>query len=313
MTRIAAKRVPRAPRVTVYGRTYLDAEVEVPLATLAEGKGKVDARVAAVFGGFACNAARALAPRFRPGEVRAVTVLSWLDWLRLRHALPEGIGLDPILAGGPEAPLAPVSVIINPARECRILRDRADHDAALWRLDAVEGGALASHLHVAGRLPTPFVAAVLRRCRKGGGRFAWCGGDSLSRALERECDLVLVNTAEAGRMLGETGTTRELAEALAARATRPGAVRVVTGRGQAPTIAAQRVGRAIRCHSSRPAAIPAARITRLLGVGDAFAATFLAAACFDGRGRPRPVLAVAPALAVAQRAAARFITSHRAR
>ena len=54
-------------KVAVYGRTYLDAELEVPLASLAEGKGKLDVEVRAVLGGFGCNAARALAARL-PGR-----------------------------------------------------------------------------------------------------------------------------------------------------------------------------------------------------------------------------------------------------
>ncbi len=49
--------------IAIYGRTYLDAEVAVALAVLAEGKGKVDVEVTPVLGGFACNAARALARR----------------------------------------------------------------------------------------------------------------------------------------------------------------------------------------------------------------------------------------------------------
>ena len=71
------------PRVALYGRTYWDAEVEVELQTLGAGKGKVDAQVVTRLGGFAFNAARALAGRFAPGAVRVVTVAPSLDLPRL--------------------------------------------------------------------------------------------------------------------------------------------------------------------------------------------------------------------------------------
>ena len=35
-------------RIALYGRTYLDAEVQVALSSLTAGKGKIDARVVAV-------------------------------------------------------------------------------------------------------------------------------------------------------------------------------------------------------------------------------------------------------------------------
>lgn len=300
----------RGPRIALYGRTYLDVEVQVPLASLAAAKSKVDAQVIAIHGGFACNAARALGGRFARGDLRVVTVTSWLDWPRLRESLPDAVELDAILTDAAE-PLPPISVIIDPARACRIFRDRSERDAPCWRVDRVPSGALGARLHVAGRLPPEFVAELLASSRARQARFAWCGGDSLPLELERECDLMCVNTAEANRLLGTAGRTpRELAEALVGRARVRDAVRVVTGGGQAPTVAAFRQGGAVRCHQARPAPVPPERITRLLGVGDAFAARFLAEACFDARGAPRRRLEVAGALAAAQRVAARFITAH---
>ncbi len=301
----------RDPRISFYGRTYLDVEVQVPVESLAAKKGKVDARVSAVHGGFAANAARAVGSRFAPGEVRVVTATSWADWPRLRHGLPAGVALDAIVTGAGDS-LPPISVIIDPARACRIFRDRAEHDAADWQLERVPAGALSARLHVLGRLPGPFAARLLARSREEGARFAWCGGDALPPELERDCDLLCVNSAEAGRLLGASGVSpRRLAEALAARARVKDAVRVVTGGGKSATAAAFRVGRGVRCHEAEPAAVAARRITRLLGVGDAFAAHFVAAACFDARGLPRRRLEVGRALVAAQRAAGRFITTAR--
>lgn len=295
-------------KISFYGRTYLDIEVQVPLASLSAGKSKVDAKVATVHGGFACNAARALARRFAPDQVRVVTLTSWLDWPLLRESLPKQVALDAIVRGG-GSPLPPVSVIIDPARACRILRDPCDGDAAEWKVEQIPAGALAARLHVLGRLPPAFALAVLERSRSAKARFAWCGGDSLPRELEEECDVLCVNSAEAKRLLGETeATPRQLAEALAARARVRDAVRVVTGGGKAATAAAFRDGRAVRCREASPAPVRPERITRLLGVGDAFAAHFLAEACFDARQAARPRLEVARALAAAQEAAGKFIT-----
>jgi len=295
------------PLVAVYGRTYWDAEVAVDLASLASGKGKVDARVAVVQGGFALNAARALAPLLPAGALRVVTLTSWHDWPRLAAALPEGALLDAILSADSAPP--PVSIIVNPARECRILRDRHEHDHDGWRVDRVAQGALSARLHIVGRLPVAFVSGVLARARAEGARLAWVGGEALPATLERECDIVCVNSREAERLLGAAGTPRELAEALLRRARVKDALRVVTGAGRAATAAAFRVGRRVKCVEARPAAIAAERITTLKGVGDAFAAHFLAAACFDGRHAPRRRLEVAGALVAAQRAAARFISA----
>lgn len=312
--------------VTLYGRTYLDAEVEVPLAKLAQAKGKVDVVVTAVLGGFGCNAARALDSRLPAGALRLVTVTSWLDWPRLRGSLPASVTLDPILDGVGTIPAwPPISVIINPAGECRLLREPSDDDAALWALDRVPSRALDAPLHILGRVPRAFVAELLAHrdglqhaprsgsARPGGAamRIAWCGGDALSIEHEAAMDLLCVNTAEAGRLLGTTDrSTTELARGLAVRARAPGAVRLVTGRGESPAVAAVREARGVRCYlGAPPTKIVASRVKRLKGVGDVFAASFLVDACFDPRGQANARLDVIGALASAQRAASRFITS----
>lgn len=296
------------PRLALYGRTYLDAEVEVPLAVLGEGKGKLDTEVRAIFGGFACNAARALGTRLPSGSVRLVTVTSWLDWPRLRAGLPERIALDAIVDDATDGRWPPISVIINPSGACRLLRGRAEQDAASWSVDRVASGALGARLHAVGRLPIPFVAALLDRSRASDARVAWCGGDALPRELETRCHLLCVNTAEASRLLGATGRSpSELARELARRAP-PGAVRLVTGRGDASPVAAVRGPRGVRLHEgARPVPIPPSKVRRFKGVGDAFAAHFLVEACFDARGTPRRRLEVGGALRSAQRAAAKFI------
>lgn len=294
-------------KVALYGRTYWDAEVEVPIDTLSAGKGKVDARVVTRLGGFAFNAARALAGRFPAGAVRLVTLASRLDWPRFTDALPAGVALDALLMTADPGPL-PVSVILNPARECRILRDPRAHDARAWKLDRVPEEALAARLHVTGRLPQAFVAALLERAHASGAKVAWVGGHAIDRALERACDLICVNTREAARLVGEAGTPRVLATALAARAKAPDAVRVVTGAGAAPTSVAFRAGRSVRVVEAAPP--PARRIVTLLGVGDAFAAHFVVEACFSG-GHPRARPDVRAGLTAGQRGAGRVLTKGR--
>src|SRR5438045_1630776 len=111
--------MPSEPLVAVYGRTYWDAEVELELSSLASGKGKVDAHVTGRCGGFAGNAARSLGPMFPSNAVRVVTVVSAHEEPRVRAALPEGVALDAVVTEG-LGPL-PINVILNPARECRIL------------------------------------------------------------------------------------------------------------------------------------------------------------------------------------------------
>ncbi len=276
--------------LTVYGRAYWDVEVEVPFDVLPAGKGKVDARVVTRMGGFAFNAARALAGR----GVRLVTVAPRLDAQRLKDALPRGVRLDAIWTAD-RAPL-PASVILNPARECRILRQVGDGDARAWRLAQVPKAALAARLHVTGRLPQPFVAALLAHAHRSGARLAWVGGAALGPRLERACDLICVNAREAAQLVGTNDAPRALATALAERARPEDAVRVVTGAGGAPTAVAFREGARVRVIEAAPA--PAKQIVTLLGVGDAFAATFVATA-FDGD--------VGASLKAAQRAAGRFL------
>lgn len=298
--------------VTIYGRTYLDAEVTIPLDVLSEGKGKVDVEVHAHLGGFACNAARAIGARLPAGSVHAVTVCSELDLPRLRARLPAEVISAPILDGSDPTVWPPISVIINPAGQCRLLRGRG-HDDALWRLDAVAPRARAANLHVVGRVPLPFVGELLAH-RAPSMRIAWCGGDAISPGLERELDLACVNVIEAQRLLGTTDASpRVLAEGLAARATRPGAVRLVTGRSTAASVVAVRDGSGIRSHEGVvPAPLLPSQIKRLKGVGDVFAARFLIEACVDEAGQPRAELAVEAALAVAADAATQFITSREA-
>ena len=294
-----------AAKVALYGRTYLDAEVTVPIPSLAEGKGKADVAVTARLGGFACNAARALAGRLPRGALRVVTLISWLDWPRLRAALPDDVELDAILDGAPAWP--PVSVIVNPAGACRLLRGPADDDAARWRIDRVASGALAAPLHIIGRLPGPFVGELLERAHTAGARVAWVGGAALSREHEAAFDLMCVNTAEAQRLLPSgSDSPRELATALATRAA-PGSVRLVTGRASAPAAAALRGRARVTVHEQPPAPIPKAKVRRLKGAGDVFAARFVVEAVFDPRGRPRPRLDVAGALASAHEVTARYI------
>ena len=294
-------------RVSLYSRTYWDALMEVPMETFSEGKGKVDAAVSMVMGGFACNAARTIAGRLGSESVRVVTVASTLDVARIRAHLPADVVLDAIDPGdeGPGWPA--ITVIINPARECRILRDPVAHGDALWRADDVSSAALEAHLHVFGRLPADFVSDVLKRAPKGS-RGAWVGGDDLPRDLEARLDLMCVNSKEAALLLGGKRSPKDAAQALVERATVPGAVRVVTGGGKAATAAAFDDGGQIRCYDASPGAVPREEIKRLLGVGDAFAAMFLTSACFDAEGNPRAQLDAASALDAAQATAARFIT-----
>lgn len=308
----ARPRATTETSVAVYGRTYLDAEVTVPESTLAEGKGKVDVAVDALFGGFACNAARALVGRLPSGAIRVVTLSAWLDWPRLRAALPPEVELDALLGDdgrGNEWP--PVSVIINPGGACKLLRAPGDDDAAQWRIDRVAAGALAAPLQIVGRVPERFVGDLLERVRSTEARVAWVGGHALSRAHEAELDLVCVNTAEAQALTRSTSDSpRELATVLAERAMRRerALVRVVTGRGAAPTAAAVRDTRGrIVVHEHAPPKLARGQLRRLKGAGDVFAATFLVDAVIDSRGAPRPQLDVEGALATAQRVVGHYI------
>jgi sugar/nucleoside kinase (ribokinase family) len=303
-----ARRTRTVTRVALYGRTYLDAEVTVPAETLAEGKGKVDVEVTTLFGGFACNAAHAVAGRLPRGSLRVVTVASWLDWPRLRDGLPDGVELDAIVATDRSTAWPPVSVIINPGGACKLLRSPADDDASEWRIDRVAAGALAAPLQILGRLPGEFVGGVLEQARGSGSRVAWVGGDALEREHESAFDLICVNTAEAQRLLGSTSDSpRELATALGARAAGP-SVRLVTGRGSAPAAAAVRDARGkLVIHEQPPSPIKKPQMRRLKGAGDVFAANFVVGAVFDERGEPRKRLDVVAALASAGEITARYI------
>jgi sugar/nucleoside kinase (ribokinase family) len=291
--------------VTLYGRTYLDAEVTLPLASLAEGKGKADVEVMPMFGGFACNAACALTGRLPPGSLHVVTVASSLDLPRLRSALPDDVELDAII--DPSQAWPPMTVIVNPAAECRLLRGAIDHNADHWRVDRVSAVALSAALHVVGRLPATFVGDLLERVHANGARAAWVGGASLTREHEAAFDVICVNTAEAKQLLGsQSDSPRELATALAARAKTTDAVRLVTGRGSAPAAAAVR-GSTVTVHEQAPAPIAKEQIRRLKGAGDVFAAHFVIDAVFDKQGALRTSLAVPGALESAHDVTSRYI------
>ena len=205
--------------------------------------------------------------------------------------------LDAICTGDGALDWPPLSIVIDPAGACRILRDRAERTDALWQLDRVPVGALSAQLHVLGRLPSPFVADLLDRVRAGNARIAWVGGDALPRELEAELDIVCVNAGEAARLLeSERQPPRQSAEALARRARHPAALRVVTGAGAAPTAIAARNGAAVLCHEASPGDVAADEIRTLKGVGDVFAASFLASSCFDADGNVRAQLDVVGAL-----------------
>ncbi len=270
--------------VALYGRTYLDAEVTVPLDLLATGKGKVDVEVHAVLGGFPCNAARALASRL--SDITVVTRISSLDLPRLRATLPPGTVIQAVTDTDD---FPPVTVIINPAQECRLLRTGRAGDLAASDVGDVPNAAL----HIFGRVDGSLIAHVKH------GLTAWCAG---AGAEIDACDLACVNTAEARTILGRSdGTPRDLAIALLERG---GLARVVTGRGDAPTAAATRDG----VFESAPAPIPRDQIRTFKGVGDVFAAHFFVEATLDESGERRAKLEVEQALAKAQAAAGRFMT-----
>jgi hypothetical protein len=287
--------------VAIYGRTYLDAEVTIPLDHLATGKGKVDADVRLELGGLPCNAARALLGRLSPSDVTVVTKISSLDLPRLRAALPPSTSLVAIDSGTIDWPVA--TVIINPATDCRLLRSGRAGDLCAADLADIPRASL----HIFGRVAADLVHDVRRRAPSGA-LLAWCAGASDSEALHA-CDLVCVNTAEARALVGDhSATTRDLAAALAERAP-AGGIRVVTGRADAPSIAAVRENGRTRFHERAPAPVERSQIRRLKGVGDAFAAHLFVDAVLDDRGQPRAALDIEHALAAAQRFAGAFMTS----
>ncbi len=298
--------------IAIHGRTYWDVELDLLPDSLAQGKGKVDTEIRIRVGGFACNAARAIRALFPSVAVRIVTVVSPLDMPRLRAGLPDGVAIDPLCSDDPSLAWPAISVVINPATSCRILRDRQESTDHLWQLGQVADDSLAADLHLLGRLPAAFAADLLERARRQRAKLAWVGGDSLPERLEREFDIVCVNGAEAARMLGVARQSpRASAEALAQRASAPGAVRVVTGAGSAPTAAAVFDGAAVRCHEAPLVDVAPAEVATLLGVGDVFAACFVAGAALDSTGAVRESFDVAGALATAQQRAADFIRNPR--
>jgi hypothetical protein len=287
--------------IALYGRTYLDAEVEIPLELLATGKGKVDVEVRTVLGGFPCNAARAVAGRVRAEDMAVVTRISALDLARLRAALPPGTTIRAI-ASDDDLEWPPVTVIVNPARECRLLRSGRPGDLRAADLDPLPR----ADLHVFGRVDHSLVDDVRNADERA--LLAWCAGGVGDTPAVHRCDLACVNTTEARALIGsDTASTRELAIALAERGGSR-CVRVVTGRGDAPSVAAVRGDAGVRCFESAPAPLPREQIRRLKGVGDVFAARFFVEAVFDERGQRRDELTVERALEIAQAAAARFMT-----
>lgn len=301
--------------VTFYGKTYWDVELQVPLQTLSEGKGKVDLPVTMTIGGFACNAARAIEGL---ASIRCcvVTVCIPADRARVQHALPRTTSFCPILCEDDPALLPDISVILNPASDCRILRDPGADDDESYRVDAIADEAWLSELHVLGRVPLAFATALIERLQQSGKRIAWCGGDALPQSLEELCDVLCVNTKEASSLLGEEvgeASTLELASKLAQRAKPSGAMRLVTGRGSQPAIVAFREGDAIRTAESHPKTIPNEEIVGFLGVGDAFAANFLVTAFLQPDGSLRAVPDPALGLEAAQQAASHFLTHPRPR
>ena len=271
--------------VALYGRTYLDAEVTIPLDQLATGKGKVDVEVVASLGGFPCNAARALASRI--SNIAVVTRISSLDLPRLRAVLPPGTAIHAV-TDSEEWP--PVTVIINPAQECRLLRTgRAGNVTA-----ADVGTAPDAHLHIFGRVDPSLITHVH-------GLTAWCAGSG--NAIDA-CDLACVNTAEARAILGRTdGTPRELAVALVERASRkrhPGrhrAWRCRDGRRDAR--------RSLRVSPGADSARPDPHVQ---GRRRCVRGALLRRAVLDERGELRTKPALERALAVAQAAAGKFMT-----
>jgi sugar/nucleoside kinase (ribokinase family) len=290
-----------ARSIAIYGRTYLDAELEVPIGELAQGKGKVDVEVRAMFGGFPCNAARALVGRLPAEQVAIVTRIPAIDLARLRAAVPADTQLHVVEDDSLDWP--PITVIFNPADECRLLRSGRAGDLRAHDLCELP----AASVHVFGRVDASLVGDV--RHAQPSARLAWCAGASAPLDVIDDCDLACVNTAEARTLTGDAeAPTRELAIALARRA-REGSVRVVTGRGTAPTVAAIREASGVRCVESAPAPIPREQIRRLLRVGDVFAARFVVEATLDQNGQPHAEMQIENALAAAQAAAGAFMVS----
>ncbi len=295
--------------IALYGRTYWDVEISLDFETLRAGKGKVDIPTPVVIGGFAANAARTIGAIAGAPKHRVVTVCATADVERLRAALPEHTQVHPILTDNPHA-MPDISVIFNPARDCRILRDPGDSRDSEWRIDSIPDEVWQESLHVFGRVPQHFAEAAMKQISTAGKRIAWCGGSSLSRSMEATCDVLCVNTSEAMELLGAKGSpsTEELARGLAARAKTTSAIRLVTGRGATPTVAAIRDGDAIASFACEPADVSREEIVSLLGVGDCFAASFLVASHFAADASILRQPDVSAGLIAARAAAAHFLT-----
>jgi sugar/nucleoside kinase (ribokinase family) len=291
--------------LALYSPSYWDVVVAVAPAALAGGKGKHPAPSTVVLGGFAWNAARVLAAAGR-GGLRVVTVVPDDELPRVRASAPPGVALVAIAA--PPGWL-PITVVLDPAGACRILRDPGAALDGAWRWDAVP--ATPAAVHVLGRVPASFAAAAVTAVRAAGARSAWCGGAGLPLAALAGFDLACVNAAEAATLLGDERATDAAARALAERALGDDAVRVVTGGARQPTVAAVRRGAAIELHAVAPTPLPPGAIATLLGAGDAFAAALIATACLTDAGAARPTLDVVAGLQAGQRAATRLITGGR--
>ncbi|MBK9033928.1 MAG: hypothetical protein IPL61_22120 [Myxococcales bacterium] len=290
--------------VALYSRSYWDVLVAVAPSLVAGGKGKVDAPSTVRAGGFAWNAARTLAGSV---AVRIVTVAPAGEGARLAAEVPTGATLEVLAASG--AGWLPMTVVLDPGGQCRILRDPGAGLDAAWRAAAVSATTAAAAVHVLGRLPAGFAADVVAAAHARGARVGWCGGADVAPALEAALDLVCVNAREAAALIGDpAASVADCARALAARATGADAVRVVTGGGGQPTIAVHKLDGALDVHAIAPAPIDPSEIRTLLGAGDGFAAGFMRTACLDADGVPRPRLAVAAGLAAGQAAARAVMT-----
>jgi sugar/nucleoside kinase (ribokinase family) len=296
-----------AGKIVFYGRTYWDVVVRVPIASVTGAKSKMDAPVTMMLGGFANNAARAIAGSFR-GEIDVVTVTSRAEHARIRAELPRSVGLIALPASKRDAP-HPLTVVLDPAGACRIFRDPFEKkDAGDWNVTRPIAAGARTGLHVCGRLPIPFLKKLREATAAYGTPLGWVGGAALPRRLEQQCDLICVNRKEARELLGTSDDdARSLAEALAKRARLPFAVRVVTGREGGTAAAINEQGQVMSVVAMN-APTGSKKITRLLGVGDVFAATFIASAYYEKSVLQRRP-AIERALDAAQRAAARFITS----
>ena len=293
--------------IALHGKSYWDVIVAVPIATVAGGKGKVDARSNVRAGGLVWNAARALAATT---PVHIVTAAPAGEAARLAAMVPAGATLECLVGDGDDEDdgWLPVSVVLDPGGACRILRDRGDGLDARWHWSRVSAAAAAAKLHVLARLPEPFVADAVVAIHARGGRTAWCGGAELAPAIEPTIDLLCVNAREAAMLTGLSAEDpAACAHALATRAERDDAVRVVTGGGGRPTVAVHRVGGRLHVHTFTPTPLAPAQVVTLFGAGDAFAAAFVRTAALDLAGAPRAQLAVAEALAAGQAAAERVV------